>query len=118
TQPFSDAAIYARTNGYLKKWYFDIGAHVKRGDLLAEIETPEIDDQLRQELADLTSAQATLKLAGVTAERKESLLKTGFAPVQDRDNAVRDLEAARGSVQSHQAAVSRLQQMQAFERVE
>jgi RND family efflux transporter MFP subunit len=118
TQPFNDAAIYARTSGYLKRWYFDIGAHVKRGDLLAEIETPEVDEQLRQETADLANAQATLKLAAVTAERKEALLKTGFAPVQDRDNAVGALEAAKASVQSHQAAVSRLQQMQAFERVE
>jgi RND family efflux transporter MFP subunit len=118
TQPFSDTAIYARTNGYLKRWYFDIGAHVKRGDLMAEIETPEIDDQLRQASAELANAQATQKLAAITAERKESLLKTGFAPVQDRDNAVGALDAARASVQSRQAAVSQLQQMQSFERVE
>jgi len=118
TQPFSDTAIYARTNGYLKRWFFDIGAHVKRGDLLAEIETPEIDDQLRQATADLANAQATMKLAAVTAERKESLLKTGFAPVQDRDNAVGALDSAKAMVQSRQATVSQLTQMQQFERVE
>jgi RND family efflux transporter MFP subunit len=118
TQPLSDTAIYARTNGYLKRWYFDIGAHVKRGDLMAEIETPEIDDQLRQARADLTNAEATLKLASLTAERKESLLKTGFAPVQDRDNAVGALDVAKAMVQSRQAAVGQLQQMQSFERVE
>jgi RND family efflux transporter MFP subunit len=118
TQAFSDTAIYARTNGYLKRWYFDIGAHVKQGDLMAEIETPEIDDQLRQARADLTNAEATMKLASVTAERKESLLKTGFAPVQDRDNAVAALDVARAMVQARQAAVGQLQQMQAFERVE
>jgi RND family efflux transporter MFP subunit len=118
TQPLNDTGIYARTNGYLKRWYFDIGAHVKRGDLMAEIETPEIDDQLRQARADLANAEATLKLAGLTAERKESLLKTGFAPVQDRDNAVGALDVAKAMVQSRQAAVSQLQQMQSFERVE
>ena len=118
TQPLNDTAIYARTNGYLKRWYFDIGAHVKRGDLLAEIETPEIDEQLRQARADLTNAEATLKLASLTADRKESLLKTGFAPVQDRDNAQGALDVAKAMVQARQAAVSQLQQMQSFERVE
>jgi RND family efflux transporter MFP subunit len=118
TQALSDTAIYARTNGYLRRWYFDIGAHVKRGDLMAEIETPEIDDQLRQARADLVNAEATMKLAAITAERKESLLKTGFAPVQDRDNAAAALDSAKASVQSRQAAVSQLTQMQSFERVE
>ncbi len=118
TQPLNDTAIYARTNGYLKRWYFDIGAHVKRGDLMAEIETPEIDDQLRQARADLVNAESTMKLASITAERKESLLKTGFAPAQDRDNAVGALDVAKAMVQSRQAAVGQLEQMQSFERVE
>jgi RND family efflux transporter MFP subunit len=118
TQPFSDTAIYARTNGYLRRWYFDIGAHVKRGDLMAEIETPEVDDQLRQARGDLANAEATMKLASVTADRKQALLKTGFAPVQDRDNAVGAFDAARAMVQSRQAAVAQLEQMQSFERVE
>jgi RND family efflux transporter MFP subunit len=118
TQPLSDTGIYARTNGYLKRWYVDIGAHVKRGELMAEIDTPEIDDQLRQARADLANAEATRKLASVTAERKEALLRTGFAPVQDRDNAVGALEAATAMVQARQAAVAQLEKMQSFERVE
>jgi len=69
TQPFSDTPIFARTSGYLKRWYFDIGAHVKRGDLLAEIETPEIDKQLQQARADLETAQANYHLAETTAVR-------------------------------------------------
>ena len=118
TQPFSDTAIYARANGYLKRWYFDIGAHVRRGELMAEIDTPEVDDQLRQARADLANAEATLALASVTAERKERLLKAGAAPVQDRDNAAGALSVARATVRSRQAAVAQLETMQSFERVE
>src|SRR3984893_4807117 len=66
TQAFSDTPIFARTNGYLKRWVFDIGAHVKRGDLLAEIETPEIDKQLQQARADLETAQSNYHLAETT----------------------------------------------------
>ncbi len=118
TQPFSDAAIYARTNGYLKRWYFDIGAHVKRGALMAEIDTPEVDDQLRQARADLANAEATMELASTTAERKERLLKTGAAPVQDRDNAVGAMNADKAMVQSRRAEVARLEKLQSFERIE
>jgi RND family efflux transporter MFP subunit len=118
TQALSDTAIYARTNGYLRRWYFDIGAHVKRGDLLAEIETPEVDAQLTQAQADLVNAQATLALAVVNADRQEKLVKTAVASVQDRDNAVTAMNVARAQVQSRQAAVSQLEKMQSFERVE
>jgi RND family efflux transporter MFP subunit len=118
TQAFSDTAIYARTNGYLKRWYFDIGAHVKRGQLLAEIDTPEIDDQLRQARADLATAEATMKLADITAERNENLLKTHSVATQDRDNAVGNLNAAKATVQSREAAVAQLEKLQSFERVE
>jgi RND family efflux transporter MFP subunit len=117
TRAFSDTAIFARTNGYLKRWYFDIGARVKRGQLLAEIETPEVDDQLRQALADLGTAQANLRLATITAERYENLLKTRSVSVQDRDNAAGALETNKAIVQSRQATVSQLQQMQSFEKV-
>jgi RND family efflux transporter MFP subunit len=117
-QAFSDTGIYARTNGYLKRWHFDIGAHVKRGDLMAEIDSPEVDAQLRQARADLANAQASLELAAITAERKQKLLKTGDAPVQDRDAAVSGLSAAQATVQSRQAAVAQLEQMQSFERIE
>src|SRR5579864_838195 len=103
TQAFSDAPIYARTNGYLKRWYFDIGAHVERGQLLAEIDTPEVDDQLRQARADLATAQATLKLAAITADRAETLLKTRSVSVQERDNAVGTLNSDTAIVQSREA---------------
>jgi RND family efflux transporter MFP subunit len=118
TQPLSDTAIYARTNGYLKRWYFDIGAHVKRGDLLAEIDTPEVDEQLNQARADLANAQATLALDVINADRQEKLVKTAVASVQDRDNAVTAMNVARAQVNSRQAAVSQLEKMQSFERVE
>jgi RND family efflux transporter MFP subunit len=117
TQAFSDTAIFARTNGYLTHWYFDIGAHVKKGQLLAEIDTPEVDDQLRQALADLATAQANLKLAAITAERNENLLKTHSVATQDRDNAVGTLNTDKAIVQSRQATVSQLQQLQGFEKV-
>ena len=118
TQAFNDTAIYARTSGYLKRWYVDIGARVKRGDLMAEIDTPEVDQQLRQTQADLANAQAALELAAITAERQTRLSTTGDAPIQNRDNAVSALNVAKATVQSRQAAVARLEQMQAFERVE
>ncbi|HLJ65175.1 MAG TPA: efflux RND transporter periplasmic adaptor subunit [Stellaceae bacterium] len=118
TQAFSDTAIYARTNGYLKHWYFDIGAHVKRGQLLADIDTPEIDDQLRQARADLATAEATMKLAAITAERNETLLKTRSVATQDRDNAVGSLNAAKATVQSRQAAVAQLEKLQSFEKID
>lgn len=117
TQPLSDTAIYARTNGYLERWYYDIGSHVKRGALLAEIDTPEVDDQLTQARAELTNAQATLALAVVNADRQEKLVKTNVASVQDRDNAVTAMNVANAQVHSRQAAVAQLEKMQSFERV-
>ena len=87
TQAFTDTPVYARTSGYLKSWRVDIGARVKKGDLLAEIETPEVDQQLRQARADLATARANLNLAVITAERNQNLLKTRSVSTQDRDNA-------------------------------
>ena len=75
TQPLIDAPVYARTNGYLKKWYADIGARVKAGDLLADIETPEVDHQLQQAKAELETAQANFSLAEITAERMSEILR-------------------------------------------
>lgn len=117
-QAMNDTAIYARTNGYLTHWYFDIGAHVKRGDLLAEIDTPEVDQQLRQARADLVSAQANADLAAITAVRQTKLSTSGDAPIQNRDNAVSALNAAKATVQARQAAVAQLEELQSFERVE
>ncbi len=86
-QAFTDAPIYARTNGYLKKWYADIGTRVKAGQLLAEIDTPEVDQQLRQARADLNTAEANLHLSQITADRYAGLLKTDSVSKQDADNA-------------------------------
>lgn len=117
TQAFTDTPIYARTNGYLKRWYFDIGAHVRKGDLLAEIDTPEIDQQLRQARADLGTTDANLKLAEITAERAENLLKTRSVSTQERDNAVGAYAALKATAQSKQADVARLEQLQSYEKV-
>jgi RND family efflux transporter MFP subunit len=117
TQAFNDTPIYARTNGYLKRWYVDIGAHVKQGELLAEIETPEVDQQLEQARADLKNAQANEQLAQITAARWQNLLKTNSVSKQETDQAVSDLSARQASVDSMTANVHRLEQLQSFEKV-
>jgi RND family efflux transporter MFP subunit len=117
TQAFTEAPIYARTSGYLKQWYFDIGAHVKRGQLLAEIETPELDEQLEQAENQLKTAEANLQLAKVTADRWVYLEKSSVVSKQERDQAVSDLNAKRATADSDRANVARLQKLQAFEQV-
>jgi RND family efflux transporter MFP subunit len=117
-QPFTDAPIYARTNGYLKRRYVDIGAHVKAGALLAEIDTPEIDQQLQQARADLMNAEANAKLAQTTADRYRDLIKTESVSQQDLDNANGNLEAKQAAVESSRANVKRLEQLKAFCRIE
>ncbi len=116
-QAFTATPIYARTSGYLKRWYFDIGAHVKAGELLAEIETPEVDRQLDQARADLATAQANLQLARTTAARYESLLKTESVARQDVENKVGDLQARKAMVDSATFNVRRLEQLQAFQKI-
>jgi RND family efflux transporter MFP subunit len=117
TQAFSDTPIYARTNGYLRRWYFDIGAHVEKGQLLAEIDTPEIDQQLGQARAELKTAQANEQLAAITAARWQNLLKTNSVSKQETDQAVGDLSAKQATVDSMTANVRRLEQLQSFEKV-
>ena len=117
TQAFIDSPIYARTNGYLKRWYVDIGARVRKGELLAEIETPELDQQLRQAKAELATAEANVNLSQITAERDENLLKTHSVSTQERDNAVNANAANKAMVDSNQANVARLEQLQSFEKV-
>src|SRR5262252_980181 len=114
-QAYVDAPIYARTNGYLKSWYADIGTHVKKGQLLAEIETPEVDQQLRQARADVATAQANLQLSQITAERYQGLLKTDSVSKQETDNAVADYAAKKAVLESSQANVKRLEELQSFE---
>jgi RND family efflux transporter MFP subunit len=117
TQAFSDAPIYARTSGYLKRWYFDIGAHVQRGQLLAEIETPEVDQQLQQAQADLDAAQANLNIAKITAGRWQDLVSTGSVSQQETDQAVSNLSTVRATAESSAANVRRLEQLQSFEKI-
>lgn len=117
TQPLIDAPIFARTSGYLKKWYFDIGAHVHKGDLLAEIETPEVDHQLQQARADLETAQANFALSKITADRMVNLEKKGAVAKQDTDNAVGDENSKKAIVDSAAANVKRLQDLQSYEKV-
>jgi RND family efflux transporter MFP subunit len=117
TQAFIDTPIFARTSGYLKKWYFDIGAHVEQGQLLAVIETPELDQQLVQARANLKSAQANEKLAEITAARWQNLLKTDSVSQQETDQAVQDLSARQATVESMTAEVQRLEQLQSYEKV-
>lgn len=116
-QAFTDSPIYARTDGYLKKWYVDIGAHVKQGQLLAEIETPEVDQQLMQARADEGTAQANVNLAKITADRYEGLLQTDSVAKQDVDNAQGDYEAKRAALASAAANVKRLEDLQSFEKI-
>lgn len=116
-QPYTDAPIYARTNGYLKKWYADIGAHVKAGQLLAEIDTPEIDHQVAQARADLATAQANLRLSDITSTRLQDLIKTDAVSKQEVDNAVGDLQAKKSMVESAEAALKRLEETQSFEKI-
>jgi RND family efflux transporter MFP subunit len=117
TEPFNATPIYARTNGYLKNWYVDIGAHVRQGQLLAEIETPEVDQQLEQARADLKNAQANEQLAQITASRWQNLLKTNSVSKQETDQAVSDLTARQATVDSMSANTHRLEQLQSFEKV-
>jgi len=116
-QAFVDAPIYARTSGYLKRWYFDIGAHVKAGQLMAEIESPEVDQQLAQAREQVNTAQANLQLAQITATRYTDLFKTDSVAKQDVDNAVQNAAAREADVRSAKANVARLEQMVGFEKV-
>ena len=116
-QAYVESPIYARTNGYLKKWYYDIGSSVKKGDLLADIDTPEVDQQLSQARADLNTAQANAQLSEITAARYSELIKTDGVSKQEVDNALGDLAAKRATVQSAEANVRRLEDLESFKRI-
>jgi RND family efflux transporter MFP subunit len=117
TQPYVDTPIYSRTNGYLQKWFFDIGAHVKKGQLMATIETPELDQQLQVAQADLKASQANLDLANITSNRYQNLLKSNSVSKQETDQAMGDAAAKQAAVEASMAAVRRLEQLQSFEQV-
>src|ERR1700758_1301252 len=116
-QPFISSPIYARTDGYLKKWYFDIGAHVKAGELLAVIQTPEVDEQLAQARSTLNTAQANLELAQITRDRYQSLLKKHAVAQQDVDNAVGAYSANKAVVDADMANVRHYEALVSFEKV-
>jgi RND family efflux transporter MFP subunit len=117
TQSFIEAPIYARTNGYLKKWYFDIGAHVRKGQLLADIETPELDQQLKQAQQDLSTAKQNEELAYTTAVRWRRLINDDAVSKQEAEQYESDYKAKRFTTSSASANVDRLLQLQSFENV-
>ena len=114
---YTDSPIYARTSGYLTKWYFDIGARVKKGALLAEIATPELDQQLSQAESDLATSQANANNARIQADRYTDLVKTNAVSHQDTDTFVNQAAATAAAVKSAQANVQRLKELQSFEKV-
>ena len=116
-QAYYEAPIYARTSGYLKAWYTDIGTTVKKGELLAEIETPEVDQQLRQAEADLGTARANSELARSTNERWQGLLATESVSQQDADQRAGDAAAKAAAQQSASANLARLRELEGFKRV-
>jgi RND family efflux transporter MFP subunit len=116
-QAYVESPIYARTNGYLKRWYHDIGSRVRQGDLLADIDTPEVDQQLSQARADLNTSQANANLSKITATRYQELIKTDGVSKQEVDNAVGDLEAKVANVKSAEANVRRLEELESFKHI-
>ncbi|HLY51877.1 MAG TPA: efflux RND transporter periplasmic adaptor subunit [Steroidobacteraceae bacterium] len=116
-QAFYEAPIYARTSGYLRVWFTDIGASVKKGQVLAEIDTPEVDQQLRQAEADLATAQANYQLARSTNERWQGLLATESVSRQDADERAGDAAAKAAAVQSAAANLARLRDLESFKHV-
>ena len=117
TQAYTDAPIYARTSGYLKHRYVELGMRVKANQLLAEIEAPELDQQIQQARADLATAEANSRLAQITADRYQGLVKTESVSQQDADNAVGTLDARKAAVESARHNVKRLEDLQSFTRI-
>ena len=116
-QAFSESPIYARINGYLRVWNADIGAHVHKGQLLAVIEAPEVDQELNHARAMQAQAQANLRLATVTSARYRELIQSNSVSQQEVDNNNQNLSSQTANVQAASAEVSRLEQMQGFEKI-
>jgi RND family efflux transporter MFP subunit len=117
TQAYTDAPIFAQTSGYLKKWYFDIGAKVKAGDVLAEIDTPEVDQELAQAQAQIKVAQAALNLAEVTYRRNQDLFNRKVIAVQDFDTAADTYRENQATVMADQANINQLEALEGFKVV-
>jgi RND family efflux transporter MFP subunit len=116
-QAYTDAPIYARTNGYLSHWYADIGAHVKAGQRLADIDTPEVDAQYRQAEAEFATAEANNRLSQTTAARYQKLRETGLVAQQDVDNAQGDADAKKAQLDSARENLNRMQKMRSFNEI-
>jgi len=116
-EAYSRAPIYARVSGYLKSWKVDIGTPVKAGQLLAEIETPDLDQQLLQARADLASAQANAALAGTTAKRWQSMLGSDSVSRQEAEEKTGDFTTKQSMVSAAQANVDRFLAMKSFTRI-
>ncbi|HEY3990908.1 MAG TPA: efflux RND transporter periplasmic adaptor subunit [Acidobacteriaceae bacterium] len=114
---YEDAPIYARTSGYLSHWYFDIGAHVRKGQLLAVISSPEVDQQLLQARADLATAESNAGYAKTTAKRYQQLLGQDAVTQQDTENFTTQAESSNTTVKSQLANVQRLEQLTSFEKI-
>ncbi|PVX73175.1 efflux RND transporter periplasmic adaptor subunit [Paraburkholderia unamae] len=114
---WADASIYARTSGYVQHWYADIGAHVKAGQTLAQIDTPELDAQLQQARADAATAQANYRFASSTAQRWQTMLQTQSVSPQDAQAKTSDAAAKLATLQAAQANVSRLQELVSYQKV-
>ena len=116
-QAFTESPIYARTSGYLKKWYVDIGGRVKTGQLLAEIETPEVDQQLQQARSQLNTAKANYNLAQITSNRYQELKNTDSVAQQDVDNALGSERANAATVSAAEYQVKYLEQLESFRKI-
>src|SRR5262245_26240914 len=112
-----DAPIYARTSGYLKRWLVDIGTPVKAGQVLAEIDAPELDQQLRQAQADLANAEANQKISGITADRWRGLRDTDSVSKQEADEKISLAATADAQVQAAQANLQRLRELWGFRKI-
>ena len=112
-----EAPIYARTSGYLKRWLVDIGTPVKAGQLLAEIESPEVDQQLRQAEADLSTAEANQKIADLTAQRWRDLRSTDSVSKQEADEKIASAASGDAQMQAAHANVQRLKELSGFEKI-
>ncbi|MBV9886192.1 MAG: biotin/lipoyl-binding protein, partial [Acidobacteria bacterium] len=117
TQAYVESPIYARTSGYLVRWYHDIGSRVRKGELLADIDTPEVDQQLSQAKADLGTSKANEDLSKITATRFQELIKTDGVSKQEVDNAVGDYAAKKATTAASEANVRRLEELESFKHI-
>jgi RND family efflux transporter MFP subunit len=116
-QAFSEAPIFARTSGYVAHWYADIGQHVSNGQILAQIDSPDVDQQLIRARATLNQSEANLTLAGVTTERYHDLIKSNSVAQQEVDQNNQNLASQKAAVVSASADVKQLEEQQGYERV-